>query len=112
MSLSSDLLDFVRKKVESGDLPSEEAVLQEAVRRFQQNDQPGPGSDEKAMAEDLIDYEAINCWIVSWRARTCPRLRRSVGFSPRFPARWLRLLSKRGRPVPECRTISLIRAHW
>src|SRR5208337_1718464 len=59
MSLSSDLLDFVRKKVESGDFPSEEAVLQEAVRRFQQDDQPGPGSDEKAMAEDLIDYEAI-----------------------------------------------------
>jgi len=60
VSLSNDLRDFVRKKVKSGDFPSEEAVLQEAVRRFQQDDQPGPGSDEKAMAEDLIDYEAIN----------------------------------------------------
>jgi len=59
VSLSNDLRDFVRKKVESGDFPSEEAVLQEAVRRFQQDDQPGPGSDEKAVAEDLIDYEAI-----------------------------------------------------
>ena len=59
VSLSNDLRDFVRKKVKSGDFPSEEAVLQEAVRRFQQDDQPGPGSDEKAMAEDLIDYEAI-----------------------------------------------------
>jgi Arc/MetJ-type ribon-helix-helix transcriptional regulator len=59
VSLSNDLRDFVRKKVESGDFASEEAVLQEAVRRFQQGDQPGPGSDEKAMAEDLIDYEAI-----------------------------------------------------
>jgi len=60
VSLSNDLRDFVRKKVKSGDFPSEEAVLQEAVRRFQQDDQPGPGSDEKAMAEDLIDYEAIS----------------------------------------------------
>lgn len=34
--------------------------MQEAVRRFQQGDQPGPSSDEKAMAEDLIDYEAIS----------------------------------------------------
>ncbi len=59
VSLSSDLRDFVRKKVKSGDFPSEEAVLQEAVRRFQQDEQPGPGSDEKAVAEDLIDYEAI-----------------------------------------------------
>jgi len=59
VSLSNDLRDFVRKKVKSGDFPSEEAVLQEAVRRFQQDDQPGPGSDEKAVAEDLIDYEAI-----------------------------------------------------
>ena len=34
VSLSNDLRNFVRKKVESGDFPSEEAVLQEAVCRF------------------------------------------------------------------------------
>ena len=99
VSLSSDLLDFVRKKVESGDLPSEEAVLQEAVRRFQQNDQPGPGFDQKAIAEDLIDYEAIHVAPARSRARTCPRLRRSAGCSRRSPARWPRLSSKRERPV-------------
>jgi len=36
VSLSNDLRSFVRKNVDSGDFPSEEAVLQEAVRRFQQ----------------------------------------------------------------------------
>ncbi len=59
VSLSNYLRNCVRKKVERGDFPSEEAVLQEAVRRFQQEDQPGPGCEEKAMAEDLIDHEAI-----------------------------------------------------
>ena len=33
VSLTNDLHDFVRQKVESGEFPSEEAVLQEAVRR-------------------------------------------------------------------------------
>ncbi len=59
VSLSNNLRNFVREIVESGDFPSEEAVLREAVRRCRQEDQPGPGCEEKAMAEDLIDYEAV-----------------------------------------------------
>ena len=39
VSLTNDLRDFVRQKVTSGEFPSEEAVLQEAVRRFRQEDQ-------------------------------------------------------------------------
>ena len=61
VSLTDELKDFVQKKVESGAFPSEEAVLQEAVRRFRQEDQNGchAGEDEKATPEDLIDWEAI-----------------------------------------------------
>jgi len=60
-SLTNDLHDFVRQKVTSGEFPSEEPVLQEAVRRFRQEDQNGCRADdaEKATLEDLTDYEAI-----------------------------------------------------
>ena len=61
VSLTNDLRNFVRQKVENGEFPSEEAVLQEAVRRFRQQDQDGGPLDdaEKATLEDLIDYQFI-----------------------------------------------------
>jgi Arc/MetJ-type ribon-helix-helix transcriptional regulator len=59
--LNDEMKEFVKKKVESGTFPSEEAVLQEAVRRFRQEDEAGghSNSDENAGEEDLIDREAI-----------------------------------------------------
>lgn len=60
ISLTAEMKDFVEKKVACGAFPSEEAVLQEAIRRFRQQDQAGGRSDKvTAMEEDLIDYEAI-----------------------------------------------------
>jgi len=61
VSLTNDLREFVRQKVTSGEFLSEEAVLQEAVRRFHQEEQNGDraGNAEKATSEDLIDWEAI-----------------------------------------------------
>jgi Arc/MetJ-type ribon-helix-helix transcriptional regulator len=61
VSLTNDLRDFVRQKVTSGEFPSEEAVLQEAVRRFRQEDLNRCRADDagKGALEDLIDYEAI-----------------------------------------------------
>jgi len=63
VSLTNDLRDFVRQKVESGQFPSEQAVLEEAVRRFRQEEQDGSGADaaEQAAPVDLIDHEAIAC---------------------------------------------------
>jgi putative addiction module CopG family antidote len=61
VSLTDELKDFVRKKVESGAFPSEEAVLQEAVRRFRQDDQNGShgrNADESTLG-DMIDSEAV-----------------------------------------------------
>ena len=85
VSLSNDLRDFVRKKVKSGDFPSEEAVLQEAVRRFQQDDQLGPGSDEKAMAEDLIDYEAIKYCARELEGKDVPSIEEVRRFLAKIP---------------------------
>jgi len=61
VSLTKDLGEFVREKVASGQFSSEEAVLQEAVRRFRQEDQDGclAHDAKKSMREDLIDHEAI-----------------------------------------------------
>jgi putative addiction module CopG family antidote len=50
VSLTDELKDFVHKKVLSGAFPSEEAVLQEAVRRLRAQD---------ATSDELIDWEAI-----------------------------------------------------
>ena len=50
VSLTDELKDFVQKKVHNGAFPSEEAVLQEAVRRLRTED---------ATPDDLIDWEAI-----------------------------------------------------
>jgi Arc/MetJ-type ribon-helix-helix transcriptional regulator len=43
--------DFVRKKVQSGEFPSEEAVVEEALKRLQ--DQESPAVD------GLIDHEFV-----------------------------------------------------
>jgi putative addiction module CopG family antidote len=61
VSLTNDLHNFVRQKVKSGEFPSEEAVLQEAIRRFRQADQDSHPADdaEKATLHQLIDWEAI-----------------------------------------------------
>jgi len=90
VSLSSDLRDFVRKKVKSGDFPSEEAVLQDSVRRFQQDDQLGPGSDEKAMAGDGASpsWDQAPCcmsraWLMTCSKAEMTRLRSS------WTASWL-----------------------
>ena len=59
VSLTDELDDFVQKKIASGMFPSEEAVLQEAVRRLRQHEQTASLGGEAAAAEDLIDFEAI-----------------------------------------------------
>jgi Arc/MetJ-type ribon-helix-helix transcriptional regulator len=55
VSLTAELRDFVREKVESGAFASEEAVLEEAVRRFRQDDQNQsrpPVADREASAAE------------------------------------------------------------
>lgn len=61
VTLTDDMKDFVQNKLASGAFPSEEAILQEALCRFRQEDQAqAPAqSGNKAPEEDLIDYEAI-----------------------------------------------------
>jgi Arc/MetJ-type ribon-helix-helix transcriptional regulator len=59
VSLSSELRDFVLRKVESGQFPSVEAVLQEAVRRFRLEDESGCGTEEQPAPVDPVDHEAV-----------------------------------------------------
>jgi Arc/MetJ-type ribon-helix-helix transcriptional regulator len=51
LSISSDLKNFIRKKVQSGEFPSEEAVVEAALRRLQE---PLPRD-----VDDLIDHEFV-----------------------------------------------------
>ena len=61
VTLTDEIKSFVQEKVASGAFPSVEAVLQEAVRRFRQEEQAGAFGrrGKHASFEDLIDYEAI-----------------------------------------------------
>ena len=61
VTLTDEIKSFVQEKVATGAFPSEEAVLQEAVRRFRQEEQAADFGrrGKQASFEDLIDYEAI-----------------------------------------------------
>jgi putative addiction module CopG family antidote len=51
ISLTNDLKDFVREKVESGEFPSEEAVIEAALRNLREQEMPA--------LEDFIDHEFV-----------------------------------------------------
>ena len=61
VTLTDEIKSFVQEKVATGAFPSEEAVLQEAVRRFQQEEEAAAFGrrGKQGSFEDLIDYEAI-----------------------------------------------------
>jgi putative addiction module CopG family antidote len=61
VSLTDEMKAFVHNKVAGGDFPSEEAVLQQALRRFRDEDQLRYRADaaEPAPSDDLTDYDAI-----------------------------------------------------
>ena len=85
VTLTDEFRDFVRQKVESGEFPTEEAVLQEALRRFRRAEDPECAADEEFASADPIDYDAIAYCCVKPRARTCLRSRRSAGILSKVP---------------------------
>src|SRR3954470_18718820 len=58
LSPGAEFSEFIRQKVESGQFPSEEAVLLEAMRRFRLAEAGQDAAEEEAPA-DPIDYDAI-----------------------------------------------------
>ena len=61
VTLTDEIKSFVQEKVATGAFPSVEAVLQEAVRRFRQEEEAAAFGrrGKQGSFEDLIDYEAI-----------------------------------------------------
>src|SRR5262245_11675814 len=59
VTLASLFNDFIRQKVESGQFPSEEAVLMEVMRRFHIVEAGERVTDEEVQPPDPIEYEAI-----------------------------------------------------
>jgi putative addiction module CopG family antidote len=61
VTLTDEIKSFVQEKVATGEFPSEVAVLQEAVRRFRQEEEAAAFGrrGKQRRFEDLIDYEAI-----------------------------------------------------
>jgi putative addiction module CopG family antidote len=76
VSLTDELRDFVRKKVATGEFPSEEAVLHEAVRSLRQKDldvERG-GDNEQPEPEGVVDYEAIAYCVRKLEGKDAPSL--------------------------------------
>ena len=61
VTLTDEIKSFVQEKVATGAFPLAEAVLQEAVRRFRQEEQAGAlgRRGKQGSFEDLVDHEAI-----------------------------------------------------
>jgi len=57
VSLTDELKDFVKKKIESGQYPSEEAVIEAALKRLR--DQEDMSQKTAPSLDDLIDHEFV-----------------------------------------------------
>ena len=56
LSLNSDSKEFIRRKIESGQFPSEEAVIEAALANLREQDEElGP----TPILDDLIDHEFV-----------------------------------------------------
>jgi putative addiction module CopG family antidote len=57
VSLTEELKDFVRRKIEDGEYPSEAAVIEAALKRFREQD--NGSSNTMPTIDDLIDHEFV-----------------------------------------------------
>jgi putative addiction module CopG family antidote len=57
VSLTDELKDFVQKKIENGQYPSEEAVIEAAIKRLR--DQEYEGQKTVPTLDDAIDHEFV-----------------------------------------------------
>jgi putative addiction module CopG family antidote len=57
VALTDELKDFVRKKIQNGQYPSEDAVVEAALKRLR--DQEDESSKKSPTLEDLIDREFV-----------------------------------------------------
>lgn len=56
LSLNPDSREFIRRKVEGGQFPSEEAVIEAALARLREQDE---GRGPTPVLDDLIDHEFV-----------------------------------------------------
>ena len=54
--LTDELKDFVRKKMRDGQFPTEEAVIEEALKRFRDQDE---GRRSVPKLDDFVDHEFV-----------------------------------------------------
>ncbi len=57
VSLTDELKDFVKKKIESGQYPSEEALIEAALKRLK--DQEDMSEKPVQSLDDLVDHEFV-----------------------------------------------------
>ena len=58
VALTDEMRDFVQKKVENGQYPSEEAVIEAALQRLR--DQEDPKANPAPTLDELIDHDFVD----------------------------------------------------
>ena len=82
--LTDELKDFVRKKMRDGQFPTEEAVIEEALKRFRDQDE---GRRSVPKLDDFVDHEFVE-YCTGKPTRALPSMRSSRR-PPRSKAPWL-----------------------
>jgi putative addiction module CopG family antidote len=57
ISLTDELKDFLQRKIEDGEYPSEVAVIEAALKRFREQD--NRSTNTVSTIDDLIDHEFV-----------------------------------------------------
>jgi hypothetical protein len=108
---STEFLDFLRDKVESGEYPTEEAVWLEAMRRFRDADE-AQSEAEEAIPTDPIDHGAIAYCAREIRGKDVPPIEEVRRILSKVPGSWPRPSPKREKTDSECHGAFSIRARW
>ena len=91
VALTADLERLLRKKVEDGQFPDEEAVVQEALRSFLVKDEPRPSTVRPPWGRPLTNgFQAPSSRMTSIlvRSRSPRDLPEAASFARLNPVRW------------------------
>ena len=103
VSLTDELKDFVKKKIKNGQYPSEEAVIEAALKRLR--DQEDEGRKTGPTLDDLIDHEFVE--YCPEKPTTVLPWRRSLRRPPRSRTPWRVSSSRKSERTASDATIFL-----
>ncbi len=112
VTLTDEFRDFVRQKVESGEFPNEEAVLQEALRRFRRAEDPRVPPTRSSLRPTRSTTTQSPTVQREIQGKDVPSIEEVRRILSKVPGSWRRPSLRREKADPECHDITSIRVHW